>query len=822
MRTPIKSQLAAARHFCTKVHQWPDWLLFLIVHSLVVFLPMSPFLLGTHVLAGIGLGHTYPFFALNTLSHLWEGQVFMNHLNFNAFPAFIAVGFAFNPLTYVFTALFQPITDVHWFNYFTVVVGGVCAAIWLRRMGLTRAAALVGSACYITANWWLVVTADYIPAMLLLPLTALVLQLGTERVCRAIVWQSVLIGFIWLGANTQVSFMVFSAFGAGVLALAWQQRTQGGKKVLQSLGIAALSLGIGTVIGLPKVLPVYVYGNLSWRAGGMAISAATASGLQPLTVFTYLFPYAKFPFLNFGGELLQVYVGTFGFVLLLISFWLACRKQGSTAVRWWLGAYLLVVLLAFNHSPLAALLHSVPPFSYFRGAGRWTMLASLAAAPLTAMAFDALVQGKAESIRRRLASYALWLTGSICIGLLCLQIVLWFWTDAVITLLQRYFVYFHQYLHLGRPIEYYMTFVAERIHGLVDHPIVWNPKLLAPLISLLIVTCILRDVIWQRLRYHGQWFVFLALCTSSVTLLFYDNYVLPRQVLNMPNHTAQFLQAHPGMALSIFSTVSGDEFAPGYRLTPADQVEWTLSHLTPNTNMLYGVQVLDYFDNIAARRPSALAAWVGAELAPAPDQYRLAALPGGLQAQLQAFLQRQELLSMQGVRYVISSVPLPTEQFTEVFAHSIWGGRAPVFIYENALARPQAYFADSVVTMAEDESAALQALFTGTWAGRKSLLECGQNCGTTTVDGKGSVRIVSAQPKTVVYDVATERTQWLIVTINRLPGWQVLIDNQPVASVYANGTYFGVQVPPGHHTVTLRFSVIHLCYEALKGLLHGA
>ena len=143
----------------------------------------------------------------------------MNRFNFNGFPSFIPIGFAFNPFTYLFTVLLPPFTDLHWFMFANMVSGGVFCSLFLRRLEISRLGSLVGGTCYITGSWWLVFTADYSPSIVVLPLAALVLLESQIRPVRATVFGSLLCGYAWLGVNTQVSLMIFTAFGAGALVL---------------------------------------------------------------------------------------------------------------------------------------------------------------------------------------------------------------------------------------------------------------------------------------------------------------------------------------------------------------------------------------------------------------------------------------------------------------------------------------------------------------------------------------------------------------------------------------------------------------------------
>jgi len=793
-----------------------DWQLFLLAHGLFAAVALSVFLLGIGLFSGVGLGHAYSFLHLNTIDNLLSGTTFMNRLNLNGFPSFIPYGFALNPVSYVFTTLLPPFTDLHWLIWAMMTSGGVLCSIFLRKLGYSREGSIVGGAAFMTGNWWLVVTQDYTPVMPLVPLVALVLLQSRTNPVWASVWGSLLSAFIWLAVNTQVSFMTFTVFGFGALALAFQNRKQG-RNALRPIGVLAVSVIIGTILGIPKFIPSYVYGMLSWRALGVDVATATAEGIQPLTFITYLFPYISFPFVNFGGELVQIFIGAFGFAFLIIGLVIAFRKNAPRTLRWWVLAYALILGLAVANSPLAAILHSIPPFTFFRGAGRWTMMASFVVAPIVAAGFDALVQDKAENIRAKLALFFGWLAGGLLVLFGIGQITLVFFPEQLIAFFQKYFAHFHASLNLGQPLSYYNEFVEHRIAELGADPLFLQPRALLPFLALLVLAIVLQTRIWDRLRNRAVTLACLCLLTTAVSLIFYDKY-FPRSALDTPQPVIEFLRKNPGTVLTLLPNETATEMLRDHRFTKKEEVEWMLGHLVPNTNLFSGIHTLDYFDNIAARRQTALAAWVGATWVPAPDEYRLASMDGTLDEKMKEFLNRASVLDLQGVKYVLSTTPLPAP-FTKVFESTTAPGDLPLVVYENHTTRPFAYFAYNIVTMEEHEPEAFRRIAREYWPGHRSLLECAPTCDPKEPDGNGTIDVTKNTPAHVVIQTQTESAQWLIVTLSNLPGWKVLLDGEEITPVFANGAFFGIPVPAGTHIVELRFCLCKLIYQGISDLI---
>ncbi len=636
-----------------------DWQLFLAVHAAFVALCMMPLLLRTHLLAG--LEFTYPLFQLYTPRTLLSGTALLNALNLNGFPTFIGVDYySMNPFTYFFTAFLPHFDSLHWFVFANMVAGGVCCSLLLRRLGFSREASVIGGTGYVTGSWLLVVTSQFVALMPVLPLLGFVLLASPKHPVKAGIAGTLLCVFTWWAIFLQIGFMIFAAYAAGGILLAWRLHSDR-KKMLRVLAVLAASMIISTIVVLPKLLILKIYGDLSWRAAGVPGGEATSQGIALFSPVKYLFPYAAFPFLHFGGDVLMLYVGTFGFIFLLAGIIVNLRRRSPAAMRFWIAGYALLFLISVNHSPFAAIIHAFPPFSFFRGAGRWMLLGTFAAAPIIASGCDALLSGSAERLRAGASIIIGASAGALCAGCIVIQSMLALFPRQMILLFQRYFTAFHDSLRLEPPVSYYTAFVERRIGELATHPFFLQPRTLFPLLSLIVLAIALQSKPWRAIR-RRQWVLVLCALATSASVLFWYNEYVPRGAFPAKVQTVSFLQTHPGLAIGILSEQASIA-AFKHKLSDKDQTEWNLEHLVPNTNLYNGVAILDYFDNLPSRRSTALASWSGAHWAGehwilGSDPYRIAAVPGTLEEKLAAFAKRKDLMNIEGLRYIVSAFPI--------------------------------------------------------------------------------------------------------------------------------------------------------------------
>jgi hypothetical protein len=826
----------AGRRLALSLANGRDWQLFVLVHAAFVAVCMAPLLLGTHLLSE--LQYSYPLFDRDTVRGLFTGTAIFNPLNLNGFPSYISTDFfSTNPFTYVFTAFLPRFDNLHWYAFAHMVAGGVLCSMFLRKLDFSKAAAIIGGTSYVTASWLLIVTVPFIGFMPALPLLGLVMLESRTRPLKAGLLAVIVGTYLWWTVFAQIMLMICAACAAAGALMAWRHR-HAGRKALPRRSRALVALRplltfvIGIVAGgifvIPKYLPMIVYAGLSWRASGVPSAEATGQGITLFTAIKYLFPYANFPFLNFGGDILMLYMGTFSLVCFLAAIAgrilrLPHTSEGTT--RYWILGYLLLFLIAIEHSPLATIISAIPPFSFFRGAGRWMFIAGFAVAPIVAAGYDLLIQGKAEDVRRKLAKVIGTLTYVLCAGLLIIQVILMMMPQQLIGMLQRYFTYFHDALHLGPPVSYYTAFVERRITELAAHPFFLEPKTLLPLLALIAVAVVLQKKTWETMKRNEAALVLIALSTSALVLCLYNQYV-PRSLLTNPPATAVYLQQHPGTAVALLPEEGA---ITSFKTKPstADRAAWDLAHIVPNANLFYDLPVIDYFDNVASRRPSTLYSWAGAIWAGehwivGPDHYRIIAVPGTTEDRLRAYVKRKDVMDVVGLRYIVSSFALPDERFVKVFEANVTPQNLPIAIYENTNARPKAYFASPIQTMPESESGALKRMLESAWPGKTSLLECEPDCALRDANGNGTVTMITNSDSALAIKTDSRQPQWLIVNVNRLPGWIVTVDEIPAESVYANGTFFGIAVPAGTHTVDLRFSLWEVTRKAIQKMSGGS
>ena len=169
------------------------------------------------------------------------------------------------------------------------------------------------------------------------------------------------------------------------------------------------------------------------------------------------------------------------------------------------------------------------------------------------------------------------------------------------------------------------------------------------------------------------------------------------------------------------------------------------------------------------------------------------------------------LLRLLGVKYLVTSFPLPGEDVAHVASHD----ELPLAVVKLRDPLPRAYLASRWEVVAEARAALDRALENGFSAGREVVLERAPR-GMQAGDGgshealgesapPGHVRRATWRPASAELDVELERAALLVVTDTHYPGWRVRIDGRPGELLRANGYQRALAVPAGSHRVVMDY-----------------
>ncbi len=775
--------------------RWPLWLRFFVAYAFI-FLPLYLPLMGGWVIysAGDTLGFDYPPllalqpFSINSLlSDPFSGQ---------GFPWLVTYG-TFDPIAHVLRLFFDAYQTLGWLIYIYLVMGSFFFALLLRRHHFSGVTSFLGGLVFTCAFFW-TADGDY-PLAFSVPLFSsllFLLSFARSNLWRSSLFAAFMIGYGWLAGHFNYTPLILVGCGVYVCYETWKHRTI---TPLLVLGSGAV---LGTCIGLLKLIPALAYVQLSTRAGGLSVAAASTMTLPLSSLYTAFFPYLRLPLIP--GDTGVLFYGAMGLGLALLGVF-----SGDKRVRPLLLAWILIVIITLPHSPLYAIIQHLPFFSFLRTPYRWMFLAHACVAAFAAIGIDVWMKQEKKMAKRIGISFLLVALGSflVSIALLLLDLTLREWiTNNLIT-------FFDEYLlskTSGLPLEHYHTYIRDTWMNLVTQWSLLSLRFFLPFLGVL-----LAGSFFVRRSSRGALIV-LTIFTSLAPLFFYHPHTSRTAIDHVRSlYDSSLIDQQVVMpimpALTDFlvrSTQFGDH--------EEERVPYQLGLLMPNTQALLGIHSIDFYQPIQTSRMGRLLAALGSDSAPAPDSERLALQNIPLDEKIRTIAKRTKLLSALGVTYVVSAQELP-EPFVKVESIRPVSRLPEIGIYSSPTGGGLFSVPFDVRVMRPNEDEMVRILTTE--SGDAALVEC-MHCDVLPAENLLSyMGTLKQDPTFVSATVTVNQDAWLKIGRARLPGYRVFVDGNAVKTAIMDGIYPGVLVPVGTHTVDMRITYAWLLEDSLKLLL---
>lgn len=190
--------------------------------------------------------------------------------------------------------------------------------------------------------------------------------------------------------------------------------------------------------------------------------------------------------------------------------------------------------------------------------------------------------------------------------------------------------------------------------------------------------------------------------------------------------------------------------------------------------------------------------------------------------------ERLKVFSLEGVKYVLSALPLENKNLTQVkkiplarevnytipqlVGTQVEVQKFPtqtVYIYENTQVLPRAWLVYRVRDLSsQPETRILEGLVAEDFDPRREVILEEEFIGG--LEGKeggkeGKVEIVNYEDQKIEIKVTSSADGLLVLTDNFYPGWRAFVDGQPTKVYLANFSFRAVVVPRGEHTVEFRY-----------------
>ncbi|MFP5354769.1 MAG: hypothetical protein ACLGIK_06380 [Gemmatimonadota bacterium] len=297
-------------------------------------------------------------------------------------------------------------TGMTWGMILHVFLAGFFTFLFLRSLGLSFAAAVIGGVAYqMGGNVAGLVSPGHDGKLFIAALLPLALYLVVRGVRdgRNAAWGplALVVGLAVLSPHPQLlqymllvtgAFALFLALGMG--SEAPLPRRAGMTRLASSLGAVA----VGMVMGAIQFWPVKAYEPFSPRAGGKGWEHAVSYSMPTEEVFNFLVPQFSGILDKYWGRngihFHSEYIGAAVLVLAGLAFGTWALRSQRRLVGFWLAAFVISLLWALGgNTPFYSLVYAiVPGTKYFRAPSTMLYVVSFATAVLAAFGAERIVR----------------------------------------------------------------------------------------------------------------------------------------------------------------------------------------------------------------------------------------------------------------------------------------------------------------------------------------------------------------------------------------------------------------------------------------------
>lgn len=754
-----------------------------------------PLLVGTHIYsAGDTLGFNYP--ALKALQPFSINSLLSDPLSGRGFPWLVTYG-TLSPIAHTLRLVFNEYQTLAWLVYIYFSLGAFFMALFLKRSGRSDAAAFIGGLVYVCA-FFSIGDGDY-PLASSLPIFSallLVLQSAQKKFVLNTILISLIISYGWLSGH--FNFVPLILCASGVYAL-WKF-SNGDRKSIYSLFIGAF---VGGAVGMIKLIPALAYVQLSERAGGISVADAASHGSLHLSaLYTAILPYLRLPVL--GGNAGEFFIGALPLALLFVGLISKDKK-----IRFAVYAWATTILIAVPHSPLYWIIQHIPLLSYLRGPTRWLLVGYAPLAFIVAWTVDAVISGKFEKQRSRVARIAFYIGAAALTCSFIFAFIDIFASEKILSAAKEYFNANLYAKTSGLPLEHYHNYIDRTWNGLVTMFSLLSLRYLVPLLGIIFTGWYL-----SRKKIEAQKLIILTIFTSFIPFFLYHGKESVKSVEKVAAmyegvdaDSGYIMPILPGLSHFMESTKHGD--------VQDESLSYSLGLLKPNMHSLLGVKSSDFYQPIQSRRMAMLLASIGSGNAPVPYIENLSDPSFSPEERMEIIKSRYQLFAAMNVSKVVSIWDLP-EPFVLNSEIKPVDRLSPIHIYDVPNVRPVVYYPKKIKIISANEDEAID--FMQSLDDKDlSLIEC-DKC-SDIQGGEVDIDVITDEDLLLELDVDAKLSSWIVVSRPRIPGWRVEIDGEEVETYFANGMFFGIPVKAGDHRISMRMSYKTLLSDSLEILV---
>jgi hypothetical protein len=654
-------------------------------------------------------------------------------------------------------------------------------------------------------------------ALFLFPFLLLVLNKLYERKYLWTLWGALGIGYALISGQPQWVLMSFVGAGSYILfIISASNKNKRLKPALTLLFCFLIVVAVGLLVASPQLLASQKLAAFSARSNGLSFNDAQINAQKPYDWVRFLFPEFHIKYVTASEPTL--YVGLLPLIFALLAVWFFKKDK---KVLFFLLLFLFGLLTAMRNSPIFWLIHKLPVFEYFRGSNRWMCLGNLGLAVLAGIGFDGLLAKKFnEEIWARLTRFFKKAIYILFAGFGVANLIYWLFSQKIINFLLYLFDKYHYAKTSGLPLEHYHQVLRTIIINDFKSMSLLNIKFVIPLVFFLVAYFVIREIKNQKQIISNSFAVIILVLSALNLLLLHPNYyqTVSANIVNKKPELVKIIESKEAGNRNKFRIFSVLPSSSRQRLVNEHEFEYTMADmailrhdgLEVNSNMFYGLDSIDGFNNLMPRRNAEILGLIGSFRATTGDVLEEKSV--SLTDKLAELSSRIQLISILNIKYLITPAEMPSVPgLNLVQVVRLTKFNIPYYLYENKKVMPRIYFADNALFLKEGDETEGFVRVTDLKANlsRNTFIECDScRANKNYFSQNDRINILEYKDGLVRINAKTIKGRWLVFSESNLPGWEIQIDGKPVKQYCANYIFQGIYVPAGEHNIQFQYKGI--------------
>jgi hypothetical protein len=627
----------------------------------------------------------------------------------SGFPVFTSnTGTWFYPINNIFNFLFGSIKGYVYLNILNIALAYIFSFLFIHKISKSTLLSILGSMIFVfcgQAMLWsetLGNTNYYYILPLVFYLNEIINTFSGYKKYILIFITGLVLGASWLSGHVQYVFYIHTFFFIFILFNKYSGDIR--ERISKIISISFVSF----VIGFEQIYAILSFRDVTHREYGVSLDSVFSGSYGIHDLLHFILPFINFPYFSWSNP--NLYIGIIPLILLITAIFSFNSLKEQRYFTFFYVSFLFCLLFSFKNSPLALLVHNLPLFNSFREAPRIMFLGSFSLSILCVYVLNYILNyfkngapasddqvittlKKVNNIYRKVF-YFVFLP-----IILFITLIFYYFKDKIFEYSSIYFLSNVYNTSLLLPKEHYLNIINSYVSSIADFTFFDYQIIVFSVFSVFAIVFVNRI---GSIKIENILKIFIVIQVLNIAFVYYNHFKsIPISYIETEPNTVTFIK-NDNKSNSPYRVAS---ILPGFGMYEKHYVQCDSRDesdsfflkkelLQPNMNMLYGIDIIDGYDNFMPRNISEVLGSIGSEQSLSQDV--LANRKMSMDDKLNEILNNLDKYKMMNTKYLLSLYILNNKDLNLVYKEKVSKCNIEVYLYEVKGYWPRYFFTKDI------------------------------------------------------------------------------------------------------------------------------